>query len=253
MLAFIIALKSARTANDWERVCQVFERSIRSVCAQTTNEFRAIVVCHELPKIQFHHPHVEYIQVNFSLSGNDIEKKRLDRRRKAFTGLLAVKKFHPTHTMLMDADDCVSKHLAEWVKHNRSANGWFFPKGYLYEEGHNYVFSEKKNFYLWCGSSNIIRYDLQYFPDNTEDDEIDYNHYHRPHAYIVDIMKQNGTPIEPLPFFGSVYTLAHGDNFKSFANVIRPKKMLPRLKKVVVNYRPLTNSIRKEFGLYSVN
>lgn len=252
MLVFAIALKSAKVARDWEQTCKIFERSIRSVCAQTASEFKAIVVCHEQPKIQFHHPNIEYLQVRFPIPGDDIEKKRLDRRRKVFAGLLTAKKYHPTHTMIMDADDCVSKHLAEWVKQNRDGNGWVFNKGYLYEEGSNFLFREKKAFYQWCGSSHIIRYDLQDLPENTDDDRIDYNRYHRPHAYIVDIMQKKGTPLEPLPFFGAIYMLAHGENVRDFANVIRPKKLLPRLKKVVVNYRPLTPVIRDEFCLYSL-
>jgi hypothetical protein len=66
VLVFVIPLKSARVSNSWERVTQLFERCVKSVCNQTSPNFHVIVVCHEKPKIEFTHSHLTYITVDFS-------------------------------------------------------------------------------------------------------------------------------------------------------------------------------------------
>ncbi len=49
MLCFLIPLKSAAVANDWERVCNIFEATLRSAYHQTDPDFRILVICHEKP------------------------------------------------------------------------------------------------------------------------------------------------------------------------------------------------------------
>ena len=164
MLVFIIPLKSAKISDSWEHISQLFERTIRSVCNQTSSEFRVIVVCHEKPDIKFKHPNVFYLQVDFPPptweNNNGYFSRRLDKQKKIFVGLSYACRFNPTHVMFVDADDCVSKHLAKFVSQNPDCNGWMFGKGYDYVDGRKFIFLRRKGFYGRCGTSSIVKYDL---------------------------------------------------------------------------------------------
>lgn len=212
MLVFIIPLKSPQASNSWERVSKLFERSIKSVCTQTSSEFRVIVVCHEIPQIEFSHSHITYIKVNFPAPNSDQKSKMLDKSRKVLVGLNYARQLNPCHTMNVDADDCVSKHLAEFVKQNPQSNGWFVHKGFVYQDGSKFIYFKRKDFHQWCGTCHIIRYDLHNLPESIEDESVDFDKYYCNHREVVKNLAQKRTPIEPLPFAGAVYILGHGDN-----------------------------------------
>ena len=178
MLVFIIPLKSRANSQSWEMVCQLFERSVRSVCQQTSPNFQAIAVCHDRPDIQFHHSNLHYRQVDFPIPArqegdrnhhelNYLNQQRVDKGRKVMAGLDYARQFEPSHVMIVDADDCVSKSLATFVEQRPQENGWLITSGYRYEEGSNCVYF-KRNFYRMCGTCNIIRFDLMKVPENPE-------------------------------------------------------------------------------------
>ena len=75
MLVFIIPLKSRQVAKSWNLVSQQLERTVKSACNQTDSDFKVIVVCNEKPDISFHHPHLEYLEVDFPPLGADITRK----------------------------------------------------------------------------------------------------------------------------------------------------------------------------------
>jgi hypothetical protein len=247
MLVFVVPLKSARVSNSWERVCKLFERTIRSVCQQTSSDFHAIVVCHEKPTIDFSHPKITYLEVDFPFpkETNPVAKGDTDKGRKMLKGLIYAEQFSPTHTMTVDADDCVSKHLAEFVKQHPQANGWYVDRGYKYQENTAYIYLKRRNFYRMCGTSNILKYDLNFLPQVPEYNR-GYGHYkyHILHARIRDALAEKGCAIAPLPFAGAAYILGYGDNVygheKNFSFNI-------------LNRRKLTKSIREEFGLYCLD
>ncbi|WP_202978844.1 glycosyltransferase family 2 protein [Halomicronema hongdechloris] len=239
-------------SKSWKLVEGLFERTIKSVCSQTSNQFRVIAVCHEKPKVEFEHANLTYLPVDFPIP-DSVEVQRVDRRRKHLAGLLHAAKFNPTHTMYVDADDCVSKHLANFVSSYPDNYGWFFRQGYVYPEGEKVLYLNRKNFHEWCGTSNIIRYDLHKLPPSTDDDFIDYSYYHNSHKHIVEIMLKQGTPLLPLPFIGSIYSVMHSDNNRNFRKIIFPDHIAFRFKACLFNYRPLTAKFRSEFGLYSVS
>src|SRR4051794_19196923 len=99
MLAFIVPLKSRRVAKSWEYVSLLFERCLRSVCAQTEPDFKVVVVCHERPEIDFQPPAVSYLAVDFAVPGRDHLSRDGDKYRKIIAGLLAAREFSPSHVM----------------------------------------------------------------------------------------------------------------------------------------------------------
>jgi len=246
MLVFVIPLKSQRVSKSWERVSQLFERCIKSVCNQTSSSFQVVVVCHEQPQIKFNHPHITYITVDFSSvkEKNPVAAGDTDKGRKILRGLTYAQQFSPTHTMAVDADDCVSNKLAEFVEQNPTSNGWFINKGYKYLEGGKYIYIKRSNFYKMCGTCNILRNDLNFLPETPEYNRgYGYYKYYIDHAKVRHKLAEKAINIAPLPFPGAVYNLKTGENLSHNSE---------RLNFSIFNRKLLNQSIMDEFGLYNL-
>lgn len=245
MLVFVIPLKSSQVSKSWERVCKLLERTVRSTCNQTSSNFQVIVVCHEKPKIDFSHPNLSYIEVDFPTpkENSPIAKGLTDKGRKVLAGLIYARQFNPLYAMSVDSDDCVSKRLAEFIEQSRPYNGWFIDRGYKYQEDSQYIYLKRRNFYRMSGTANIIKYDLLELPENPEYNRgYGYYKFYLDHQRVRDRMKQKNKPLKSLPFAGSVYILGTENMSGNERN----------LSFNFLNRRLLTQAIREEFSLYSL-
>jgi len=255
MLVFVIPLKSSQVSKDWDLVSQLFERCLKSVCNQTSDKFRVIVVCHEKPNIGFSHPYITYIEVDYPLPGQQLKElgleqevdwkgtevfsRDIDKGRKLLNGLAYAEKFSPSHVMVVDADDCVSKNIAKFVEQNPDCNGWYIKKGYLYHENWQFLKVKFKDFNLICGSSVIIKYELYPLLFNK------YQYQHR------KTLLDNEIALQPLPFRGAIYSVGNGENiFQTGERQSRRFKKYGILSVIVYifRYRRLSNSVRNEFS-----
>jgi hypothetical protein len=268
MLVFITPLKSASVAESWQKVSQLFERCIRSLCSQTSSHFKVVVVCHEEPLVRFSHPNVEYLRVDFPAPRPGVfDDKLVDKAQKLLLGLHYAQKFQPSHVMLVDADDCVNKNLAEFVAQHPNSNGWFVHSGYEYKEGSRFIYLHAKNFYLKCGTSSILKYDAYDLPEISDGSKPlgkEAFKYLISHRNIRTSMAKRNMPVEALPFPGAIYNIFNGENIyyqKNLSNPQNPRKAhnsdnvlvrhAKQLAKVLTS-RPLTGAIREEFGLYNI-
>ncbi|NMF66709.1 glycosyltransferase family 2 protein [Brasilonema octagenarum] len=248
MLVFVIPLKSPQASKSWELVTKLFERCIKSVCHQTSSNYRVIVVCHQKPKIEFDHPHLTYIEVDFPPAINEpdtFSRGHTDKGRKILKGLIHAQEFSPSYTMTVDADDCVSKYLAEFVNQNHQNNGWFINKGYKYQNESDVIYVKRRNFYKMCGSCNILRYDLNNLPENPEYNRgYGYYKFYIDHEKVRETLAKDGNHLQPLPFAGAVYIIATGENLYYGTS---------QLTFSIFNRKTLNPSIREEFNLYPLN
>lgn len=244
---------SSEVAHSWHRVCQLCERTLRSICNQTSPHFQVIVVCNHQPEINFTHPNINYLEVDLPLPELTKKGKTLDRGYKVLKGLQSVSGSKFTHAMVVDADDCISKHLVNFVMQNHHDDGWFIKKGYFYPEGKNIVYINR-NFHNNCGSCNMIKYNLYNLQKNyIKEADFIYKYYGK-HKFILHDLSEKGTKIEALPFKGAIYTIENGENYynSNFNRLVIPENVIDRLK-TLRNYRLLTNSIKDEFGLYKID
>lgn len=264
MLVFIVPLRSSQTSTSWEQVSKLFERCVKSLCNQTSPEFKVIVVCHERPVTKFEHPQLTYINVDFPIpvweNNSDTYTRETDRSRKIWTGLNNIQQFQPSHVMVVDADDLVSKHLASFVKEHSQSNGWSIETGYECCEGSNRAYYMSNRFYDKCGTSSIIRYELlDSYKKFQFADVKGFQFLH--HQSISDLMSKNGTPLEPLPFDG-IYIVGHGENLwwastslSKMGSKSNFKELLlfrtRRAAKTLLSKR-ITEVMREEFGLFNL-
>ena len=262
MLVFVIPLKSKLVSHSWSTVSSLFERTLKSVCNQTSPDFKVIVVCHEQPSIEFEHKNIEYIMVDFSppkLIGEPTEdhtRKETDHAKKLWLGSVYAESLNPSHVMFVDSDDLVSRRLATFTDGHIRSNGWYINQGFEYPSKENVIYPKSK-FYTKCGTSNIIRYDLLKPLLEAHLDQVDARNgapYMR-HKLQRRYLANTGNPLLPLPFEGAVYVTGHGDNIFLEYFSRKQKNLLDygrlyggKLRKRLVA-RPITNEIRDEFGL----
>lgn len=256
MLAFIIPLKSSQVSSSWGLVCKLFERTLRSVCNQTSTDYHVIVVCHEKPEIKFESPKVTYIQVDFPLPSAEFVSKDKDKMMKMQVGLLHAKEINASHVMFVDADDCVSKHIAEFTSQNLAVNGWFFSKGYDYREDVCLLRKRNKNLHLRTNTSHVVRINLLELEMKFSPDEINADCALN-HPHTAKILSKRGNPLTMLPFRGVIYITDNGENIWWSQDAIETSKSIKKYTFAILKslYQSLitqniTESIRNEFGLY---
>lgn len=259
MIVFIVPLKSKQISKDWTRVSKLVERCIGSLCNQTSGKFKVIVVCHEQPDCYTNNPSIHFAHADFSppqIEGeNAVNLMDKDKNKKMWLGVEYASKFDPSHIMFVDADDCVSCHIAEFVSHHPHANGWFFDSGYVYKDGSKRVFYKKKDFYWLSGTSHIIKYAL------LQDEALASIYMSSDsalHQHIVEVMEERNTPLCPLPFPGAVYIAENGENIYQ-GTTPKPELSFFFFKELLLNYprkfrtliasQELNKSILNEFSL----
>lgn len=276
MLLFIMPLKSKRVSSSWEQVSRLFERALRSACGQTSDAFKVIVICHEKPDISFSHPAIDYIRVDFSTPADadfcmptqtaksaanmalasSVDRGNVDKLRKVWIGHNYAHTLNCSHVMVLDSDDLVSNRLAELVASNPDSNGWFMTSGYFYKEGSSCIYLKKYKFHLSCGSCRIIRRDFYSFTQAFQNPLIVSRELLRRHTPHRQTRLDNGKSLNVLLFPGAIYSTENGDNIlsSSFHSLQRSRRFGSPFAyaKDAFNYRLLSTSIRKEFGLYGI-
>jgi hypothetical protein len=265
MLVFIIPLKSQKISKSWQLQSKLVERCVKSICNQTSSDFRAIVVCHEKPNFTFERPELEYLQVDFPPPDLNVEERQelasyaygwsekivrqnADKAKKVRAGLNYAEKYQPSHFMVVDADDCVNRYIAQFVSDRRDEDGWILKKGYAHKEGSKFLFTNLKTFNQLCGTSLILKYSLR--------DLV----FSNPEFYNHCFTELEGANLQPLPFVGAMYSMENGDNIymdsqtKSEIKGEILKRGLKFLVDKISKYRfsLMTNSVVKDFGAFDI-
>jgi glycosyltransferase involved in cell wall biosynthesis len=263
MVTFIIPVKSEKVSGSWSQFSKLFERTLKSVTNQTSQNFRVIVVCHEKPETTFTHPGVKYIYVDFpvpALKTAPKEKhdglKEEDKSKKILAGVAYAEKYDTDFYMVVDADDCISNRIVAHIENNKSSNqvGWYINKGYFYREGDKIISLNRNNFNTLCGTCIIVR--PKYIKDIFQE---------VPHLLYVHQTEtfNDGAELAQLPFPGAVYSMANGENHYMSGNQMRQlnsrrlfsletlKGIFRKLKRYRI--KKLNNKIMDEFGIYRLS
>jgi hypothetical protein len=268
---FIVPLRSSCSTKNWPRVCALFERTLRSICNQTDNNFKVIVVCNEIPNIGFSSPNMKYIQVDFSVAELESTnkqflklKRELDKARRMWVGLNTVESLQhsstPTYVMFVDADDCITSKLAKFINSQAEAcNGWYVNSGYEYPDGGKIVYSRMKNLCDKTNTSHVVRYDLLTPFAKLKFEDVDPDFLF--HQNVRSIMDELGSPLQALPFPGVTYVTDNGENmymqrdkiFQYNFDYIQLIRILGGSVRRLLIQKPLSESVCREFGIYQLD
>ena len=262
MIVFIIPLKSKQVSKDWAHVSKLLTRCVRSIVNQTSDKFRVVIVCHERPDLQIDLPSIHYLDVDFLPPQlgqvNIISVMDNDKNRKMWLGLEFAEQLNPSHVMFVDADDCVSCQIADFVSRHPDDAGWYLNSGYVYEDGSQRIYRKPDNFYLMSGTSHIIKYSLLC---NESMNAVYTNSFAALHQLVVKVLADQQTPLAKLPFPGAIYIVENGENInadkesdrsgrESFLSAIENAILrYPRKLRDLINSQKLNESIVSEYSL----
>jgi hypothetical protein len=257
MLGLVIPLKSQKTSSNWGHVCQLLERTLRSILNQTSNHYKVLVVCNEIPELNISNDKIQYVLADFkSRSANGKIEGYLDRAQKTWLGLNAFKEdVNISHVMLLDADDCISASLVQYVTENKICNGWFIKSGFEYPDGGKIVYVRDRDMHHRTSSSFIVKRELLNKYADLPLELVDAKFLF--HQNILDTLENDEVFLQPFPFPGVVYIVDHGDNLYTnrkmrFLSVRSPMDFIRiyggAIKRKFIA-RPLSDKIRSEFSL----
>ena len=161
MNVFLTTLMHPLTANDYEHVISHFELTARSICSQTDKDFKLVVVCNEIPVVNFNDPKIDFHVVKSFPHANRsvIHEKRIDKAAKLISGLLYSEKYAPHFIYICDADDWLHRNINAFMNNNSQELGFIVDSafsGSLTERIYNTHFGMSR----FSGSTFSLDYNL---------------------------------------------------------------------------------------------
>ena len=258
MLAFVTSLRARALAQDWAYHSWLLERCLSSITNQESPEWRAFVVCHDLPDFApWADPRIHWLTVDIPLPKRTFADMVADKVIKTSIGMEAALQHGARFVMPIDADDLVSRRICGHVLDHEKSAGWFIERGSSHRYGSGLLLSIHR-FHLLCGTSNIIGRDhIRFAPDPMFRNARTASVVAMGHGVVAESFAQSGTPLQSLGFAGAVY-IQHQENT---SNVDRHKalpqsqqlfhrlKILKRLLPQLPHVRRLTAARRAEFSI----
>lgn len=251
MITFCIPLLSRRVASDWQMVTTLFNRTLWSCYNQTCPEFRIIVACHEIPKLDKRYDdRVEFIQVDAPIPRTQHEKM-IDKGYKTHTCAMRLRELGGGYGMLVDADDLVSNRLAQYVHDMPDENGFYIKSGYVYFVGDSYM---KKLDKFSSGTAFIVNYAVEDLPDAYPEVMTDNNNENeclmrKKHGSVAEECAKAGRPLRPLPFRAAVYVLGSGENHSLYGKTTKYQTLLRSFVQLFVPRCRFSEKLKAEFSI----
>lgn len=267
MIGFIVPFKPKTVSRNWELDSRLLERTLKSICNQSNESFKVILVFNDRPDIDFTHPNLIFLHYPFAPAFSDeIEdqeyvfkyyskeyaEKMLDKGKKTFYGCNKAIEIGCDYLMGVDSDDLISNQIAEFVNNrvNTRVAGWRIKKGFICEENSSILI---KSFAIQNinGSTHIIRKDLIKIPDFNTNIYWNYNLFEA-HGYTYERIREfHKETLADYPSFGVIYMI-HQNN-TSDIRLFTQKISLKNFIKKLVRGKRLNNQIRHEFNFQMKN
>ncbi len=218
MVLFIIPLIAKQKTKNWEIVCDNLAMTLRSLDAQTSDAWKAIVCGQDRPAF------LEDTDQTMFLPFPVGSGKSYDKRKKLEYMLSSPEaaSCKDAYVFLLDADDVLAPELVAYVVGDNNGHGYYMDKGYLWDASEDRmsfldpsseIEAHQLPFYRMCGSSALCRVafsngmiSLLPLLKRTS------------HTKVVDDAATFGLNLKSLPMFACVYKLAHGENMQEKRN-----------------------------------
>jgi hypothetical protein len=212
MILFGIPLKAKAVSRNWELVTTLFNRTVWSLYNQTCPEFRIVVACHDVPRLNRNYDdRLEFISVTFPFP-RTVDEQMTDKGYKVHMIGKRFMELGGGFGLIADADDLYSNRLAQFVKENPGQNGWVTRTGYEYIWNKEILKLSLKH-----PPQPIVNYRLTDLPADDDDAATPCNInakylIKKSHGDIPEICRIEGRPLKSLPFIGHVYVKYHGES-----------------------------------------
>lgn len=231
MLAFVTSLRHPQNSADYNRVESLLEVTLKSVTAQTSEDYVVIVVGNQQPSFALPEK-VKFVPVDFPApappSGAQTARAPFvwDKGTKIGVGLIAARAYSADYVMIFDADDFVSRRLAAFARDNPDQPGWVVADGLMYS-GTREVVRTQRRFNRTCGTCFLVPFSAYGVPDlplTATQQEIADGYGERLEAILGAhrnafewYRDHQGRKLARLPFNGAVYHVDTGENHSGMA------------------------------------
>ncbi|KAB0678784.1 glycosyltransferase family A protein [Aureimonas leprariae] len=262
VLTFIVPVRHPDNAPDWKTLISRLRQTLRSIAAQTCDDWEAVVVANhgvELPTLpdrvvveRVDFPPNRMFDLNVAGREAAYDAVREDKGKRILAGMRT--RPDSRYFMVVDDDDFVSNRLVAFVRDNAGEAGWTFNQGYIWSENRPVVY-KYDDFSKLCGTSHIVRSDLFEQLREASATELDFiKRCLGSHIFIEADLREAGTPLRPLPFRGAVYRVGHRGAHSRSSGVLRsyilrrdvlrnPRRLLQRIRRL----RLVSKRHRREF------
>jgi hypothetical protein len=248
MLRFIVPLQSPKASDKWKRVSELCNQTLASVTNQTGKAFEVLLVCNEPPDNYTELPSVTVYKCGLPVPEPNYDARMADKWKKVRAGLAYFRGKGEAFYMVVDADDRINRHLADFVERENYKPGWYCDKGWVYDWGYSWMYSKSKRFDLYCGTSSIVYCTQDQLPAGMDDPATHCPIVRYGHTRIKEFYDGQPNPLKPLPFYGAIYIASTGENQSGFS-YLRIQSRREQLKRLL-SIRPITNRKRRDFALW---
>jgi hypothetical protein len=245
MFVFVVPFKGRACCSDWAMASQLCVRAINSMLV-TPSAMKVILVCNDLPDGLPVDSRLIVKSVTTPIPQTRYEMMS-DKYVKTKLGLTLAREFAPTWLMRADADDLISRRLVPFIEQQNPQGAWYSETGWLYRYGSQWVIKQR-DFHLMCGTACVMTHvSVSELPESVEEHS-DFYLLAQRHDVIVDFLRRSGLSTHPVPFPTTVYVTDSGENWSGdwLTGVLGKRVRLRH----ALDSRPITRSIREEFGLY---
>jgi hypothetical protein len=263
-LCFVIPVRHHENAVDWPLLCRNLEETTRSIAAQTSSDWRGIVVANTGSKLPALPSGFDVVRVDFppnpahSPEGQTREQFldhiRLDKGRRVLAGLLTTA--DARFVMTVDDDDLVSRRLVAFLSSRPADRIWSIDEGFCWTPGSRILY-RYSDFSMFCGTSLVIPRAAFKLPATVaEADPEDVKVLFGSHVLVQDRLKAEGWQFDPIPFKGAIYRIGHAGNHSKAKSVLETwllnKHVLRsprRIARSLLRLRIYGPGSKREFGL----
>jgi hypothetical protein len=261
-LTFLIPVRHPDNSPDWSRLKANLAQTVRSIAAQTNDDWRGIIIANEgadLPELPERFS-VEWVTFppnqrhdkGSAPTEDFLDAFRMDKGRRVLRGMLRAR--DSRFFMIVDDDDFVSARITQYAVEHPDANGWVIDLGYVWNDGGSILYRHPALNHV-CGSSLIIRSDLYQLPPSFEKATPEYiKDMLGSHRRIGALLAERGTPLATLPFPGAIYRVGHSGSHSQTPPILRKyvlnRQTIRRPHQIVTNLariRLVDGAAKREF------
>jgi hypothetical protein len=175
-ITFILSVVPYYICKDYEKIWELLENTLVSVCGQTYENFDVIVVSNKtLNKFEDNKKikNVKFIEVNwesletFHFPGIQRQRTNFDKGTKYTIAISEALKYSDEenhYVMFVDADDFVHHGVADYINHNKDTDVFRVVKGFKLKQNGMIRKTRTKGdgwkFSFHCGTSNVVKLNL---------------------------------------------------------------------------------------------
>jgi hypothetical protein len=161
VVTFLIPIFQKSRAPNWNKVCELLNRTLKALERQSDPRWRAIICSQDKPDGLVENTRVQFMPYTISHNG----KNDKDPKTRHVARTLARTERRDNYIFLLDGDDIPNPRLVEYILNDNNGIGYALTRGYSLDLARREVYLHNPEvgylFTKMCGSSHTVRFDTR--------------------------------------------------------------------------------------------